>query len=619
MTYALAVGLGTAFTRAAVTVQDEPRVLVLEEGSQQPSPSAVWRDPRGGWQAGSGALTHAAQIPEAYDPAPLRSAGEGRLLLGSELVPVTDALGALVKLAVDGATRDEGTAPRDVRLTYPAHWGTARRQALELAARSAGLQDVTMIAEPVAAAARLASRQVAVGGHVAILDFGGTSFTASVLRRTHGGFELAAPAVVREVGGDDIDALITEHLRIGLLGSHPDWEHLVAPRDERWRREALYLRIAVRWAKEQLSERLDALVKIPALEMEIQLTRPELEQLSLPVFDQVIDLARMALDSAGVAAESLAALYLVGGSSRIPRFADRVWERLSFEPEVPAEPEAASVLGAALGVAGHRFEHGTHFHGRLAANTGSPLWRFGTTGAAQLTLSGDGVAVRAFDSPSEGPDVAALAAAAETRLAASGASYASLELGPARVLQRDGGLERRYSLVEDGRRVTYLEWYLQIGGRWIVVSAPEHAREVASRFVVEAPRADPVRFFELRIGADVPDGWSATERLILVRGKAVHQLIAEGHPDSVDDSTRRESDWFARRFPSPRYAETARARSRFLGGNDAMTVTVRDSEDGSYTRVWTGLVGGRGYRVVATVPWVERPGLALADTLLMLT
>jgi hypothetical protein len=50
-----------------------------------------------------------------------------------------------------------------------------------------------------------------------------------------------------------------------------------------------------------------------------------------------------------------------------------------------------------------------------------------------------------------------------------------------------------------------------------------------------------------------------------------------------------------------------------------MTVTVRDSEDGSYTRVWTGLVGGRGYRVVATVPWVERPGLALADTLLMLT
>lgn len=619
MTYALAVGLGTAFTRAAIAAQDEPRPLMLEEDSEQPMPSGVWLDPRGGWQVGTAALAHAAQIPEAYDPAPLRSAGESRLLLGAELVPVTDALGALVKLAVDGARRAQGTAPRDVRLTYPAHWGTVHRQALELAARSAGLEDVTMIAEPVAAATRLGGRNVAVGGHVAILDFGGTSFTASVLRSTHSGFELAAPAVVRDLGGDDIDALIVEHLRMGLPGSHPDWENLVAPGDERWRREALYLRAAVRWAKEQLSERVAALVKIPVLELEIQLTRAELEQLILPVIDQAVDLAQTALDSAGVAADSLAALYLIGGSSRIPLFADRVWERLSFQPEVPAEPEAASVLGAALGVAGHRFEHGSHFRGRLAANTASPLWRWGTIGAFDLTLSGDGISVRVSDSPSEGPDVASLATSAETRLAASGTGYVSMDLGPAQVLQRDGGLERRYSLVEGGRRVTYLEWYLQIGARWIVVSAPEQAREVASRFVIEAPRADPIRFFEVRIGADVPDGWGVTERLILVRRKAVHQLIAEGHPGPVEDSTRHESDWFARRFPSPRYAETARARSRFLGGNDAMTVTLRDSADGSYTRIWAGLVDGRGYRIMATVPWVERPALALADTLLMLT
>jgi hypothetical protein len=193
-----------------------------------------------------------------------------------------------------------------------------------------------------------------------------------------------------------------------------------------------------------------------------------------------------------------------------------------------------------------------------------------------------------------------------------------MELVPAQVLGRDGGLERRYSVVEGGRRVTYLEWYLQLGGRWVVVAAPEQAREVVSRLVVEAPRADPTRFFELRIGGDVPVGWIAAERLIMVRSRSVHQLVAESDPNP-EESIRRDSGWFARRFPSPRYAETARGRSRFLGGIDAMTVTLRDSADGSYTRVWVGLVDGRGYRIVATVPWTERLGLPLVETLMLVT
>jgi actin-like ATPase involved in cell morphogenesis len=620
MTYALAVGLGTMHTRAAITVQVEPHLLVLEEYSQETTPSAVWLDPRGSWQVGAGALAHAPQRPEAFDPAPLRSAGEDRMLLGGELIPVANALGALVTLAVVGARRAVGSDPRDVRLTYPVHWGTIRRQALEQAARSAGLEDVTTIAEPVAAAARLCGRGVAAGRRVAILDFGGATFTASVLRSTPSGLELAAPAVVRDLGGDDVDALIMDYLQNGQAGSHPDWENLVSPGDERQRRDALDLRSAVRRAKEQLSDRVAAMIEIPALQMEIQLTRAELDQLMLPVIDQAVDLAQLALDSASVTADSLAGLYLIGGSSRIPLFADRVWERLNVQPEVPAEPEAASVLGAALGVAGHRFEHGSHFRGRLAANTASPLWRFGNTGGADLSLYGDGMTVRASDSPGEGPDVAALAATADRRLATAGNGYASMALVPAQVLGRDGGLERSYSVVQDGRRVTYLEWYLQLGERWIVVSAPEQAREVVSRLVVETPRSDPARFFELRIGADVPGGWIAAERLFMVRPKSVHQLVAESDlsPDP-EDSLRHDSGWFARRFPSPRYAETARGRSRFFSGIDAMTVTLRDSADGSYTRVWAGLVDGRGYRIVATVPWTERLGLPLVETLMLVT
>jgi hypothetical protein len=412
-----------------------------------------------------------------------------------------------------------------------------------------------------------------------------------------------------------------DHLRSGFPDSHPDWENLVAPPDERWRRAALDLRLAARRAKEELSERVAALVTIPALEMEIQLTRAELEPLMLPVLDQAIDLAQMALDEARVPAESLSALYLIGGSSRIPLFADRVWERLGVQPEVPAEPEAASVLGAAFGVAVHRFETGAHFRGRLAANIANPLWRFGKVGAAQLVLSGDGITVEASDSPTEGPDVAALAAAAETQLAASNTGYIGMKLDPARVLQRDGGLERRYSVVEDGRRVTHLQWYLHLGTRSIVVSAPEQAREVAERLVIEDARADPdnpASFFELRIGADVPQGWTATERIVLVKRGAVHQIVAESQPGSLEDTLRRDSEWFSRRFPSPRYTETVRERCKFLSGHEALAVTLRNSADRSYTRVWSGQVDGRGYRIIATLPWLEQKEFKLIETKLLL-
>jgi hypothetical protein len=616
VTYSLAVGLGTGFTRAAIAVNEEPRPL--KEGPAPSAvwlvPSAVWLDPRGGWQAGAAALERAAQSPEAFDPAPLRSVGEGRLLLGGQLVPVAAALGALVRLAVDAARGAEGANPRDVRLTYPVHWRAARRQALEQAARLAELDSVTLIAEPVAAAARLCGSHVKVGDQVGILDFGGASFTASVVCSTRRGLELASPPVVSDLGGDDIDALIMDHLRSGWPDSHPGWDNLVAPADERWRRAALDLRLAVRLAKEELSGGVAALVPIPAMETEIQLTKSELEPLMLPVLDQAIDLAQVALDEAGVSAQSLSALYLIGGSSRIPLFADRVWERLGLQPEVPAKPELASVLGAALGVAGHLFETGSRFRGRLAANTESVTWRFGKVGSTQLILSGDGITVQADDSPGRGPDVAALAAGAETRLAASATGYVSMNLGPARVLQLDGGLERRYSIVEDGRRVVHLEWYLQNGSHWIVVSAPERAREVADRLVLEPPRPDPVnpdRFFKLRIAADVPLGWTATERLILVGATGVRHIMAEGHPGPVDDSLRRDSEWFIRRFPSPRYVETEREACMFLGGHEAMAVTLRDSFNNSYTRVLSGLVDGRGYRIIATLPSAQRQGLWL--------
>jgi len=141
------------------------------------------------------------------------------------------------------------------------------------------------------AATRLAKQQTAPGKPVAILDIGGYAATATIVCRTPAGFAVTGtPAVSDRLGGEQVDQLIIDHLGRGAPCAHPDWGNLLDPPDERWRQAALDLRGAVRTAKEQLSGRMAAQVALPALDMEVQLTRSELELMLLPVADEAIDL-----------------------------------------------------------------------------------------------------------------------------------------------------------------------------------------------------------------------------------------------------------------------------------------------------------------------------------------
>jgi molecular chaperone DnaK len=618
MIYSLSIGLGAASTSAAIA-SAEPRLLDIP-GEGTSMPSVVWLDPAGGWLAGTSALARAAAQPDCFERAVPRAAGEGSVLLGTKLVPVSDALGALITRVLGAARESAGAEPQDVRLTHPVHWHRPRYEVLEQAARSAGLTGVTLIPEPVAAATRIGKQRIAMDTCLAILDFGGASCTVTVLRRTPAGFVVTGtPAVSDQLGGELVDQLIIDHLGRGAPGAHPDWPRLLDPPDERWRQAALDLRDAVRKAKEQLSGRVAAQIRLPALGLEVQLTKSELDPMLLPVVDEAIDLLVAAAAAANVKPADLGAIYLIGGVSRSPLVADRVWERLEVQPELASEPESVSVLGAAEGIAGHRLAGGMRFRGRLAGVTVNPLWKAGTVAAATLTLWGDGATVTVTDSPRAGTGVTALATAAEQGRLAALPGYAGLELAPIRIFDRDGGLQRRYLIAEAGQRTGYVERYLEIGERWLTLTAPERASVLLDELRIEPVRADPARFFELRIGGAVPLGWESGERVELSRAQNGLRLVGESFPATPDQIEARHLQWCALAFPAPRYVEAQRGRAGFLGRHDAMATTFRDTGDGTSTRVWTGFIDGRGYRVTATVPPKQRLALPLVGSQMTLT
>jgi len=605
MTYSLSISLGSVSTVAAIAPGGPPSVLdITGEGTSMPS--AVWLDLDGSWLAGTPALGRAAAAPDRFERAVPRVAGEDTVLLGDRLVSVADALGALIKRVLDAARAANGTDPRDVRLTHPVHWHLPRREVLQQAARSAGLDDVTLIPEPVAAATRLGRQQAASDKPVAILDIGGYAATATILRRTPAGFTVTGtPAVSDRLGGEQVDQLIIDHLGFGAPGLHPDWPSLLDPPDERWRQAALDLRTAVRTAKEQLSGRMAAQVPLPALGMEVQLTRSELDPMLLPVADEAIDLLTAAVTAAGAEPDALAAIYLIGGASRSPLIADRLWERLGVQPELAGEPESVSVLGAAEGIAKHRITGGERFRGKLAGITVNALWKTGTTASARLVLWGDAVVVMAADLPRTGNGVAELAATATARLTAM-PGYAEIGLTPAQVLGTGGGLQRKYLVAEGGQRTEYIERYLELGDRWLTLTAPERAGAVLDSLAIEPSRSDLASHFELRMGADVPQGWAAAELVELRREKNGMRLTGESFPSTPDQTWAQHAEWCAQTFPPPRYGQVGQGKAGFLGRHDAITTTIRDSADGSFIKVWSGFIDGRGFRVTAAAPAIQR-------------
>ncbi|HEY1626465.1 MAG TPA: Hsp70 family protein [Streptosporangiaceae bacterium] len=607
MIYSLSIALGAVSTSAAIAPGGPPTVLEID-GEGVSMPSVVWLDQGGEWLAGSAALDRAAAEPDRFERAVPRSAGEDTVLLSGRLVPVADALGALITRVLTAARETSGGDPLDVRLTHPVHWHLPRRSALEEAARSAGLDDVTLIPEPVAAANRLSRQEAADSGKpIAILDIGGYSATATVLRRTPAGFAVTGtPAVSDRLGGEQVDQLIIDHLGRGAPGAHPDWHNLLDPPDERWRQAALDLRDSVQAAKVQLSGRMAAQVSLPALGMEVQLTRSELDPMLLPVADDAADLLSTATTAAGTEPAALAAVYLIGGASRSPLIADRLWERLGVQPELASDPETVAVLGAAEGIAGHRIAKGERFRGRLAGITVNPLWKTGTTASAQLVLWGDGAVITAADIPRTDTGVAALAAAARQGRLAAMPGFAEIELAPAQVLDHEGGLQRRYLVAENGQRTEYIERYVELGERWLTLTAPDRAGAVLESLAIEPPRADLARCFELRIGADVPQGWAAAELIELSREKNGLRLTGESFPSELNQTWARHTDWCAATFPPPRYAQVQQGHGGFLGRHDAITTTIRDSANGSYIRVWSGFIDGRGFRVTAAAPGIQK-------------
>jgi len=353
MGYQLGVDLGTTFIAAAISVGGSCEMISLEH-DRNAAPSVVALTDDGITMFGTAALTAASTDPTRAAREFKRRFGDPiPVLLGATPFAANLLYAQTLRWVVDQVAELQGEPPGYTVVTHPANWGDYKLDLLRQAVEVAGLNEYELLAEPIAAAIHYDSRErVQEGDAVAVYDLGGGTFDAAVLRRTADSYEILGRAQgVERLGGIDFDAAVWAL----VVGALDDPLSDLDEDDPAARQAVARLKEECTKAKVALSfqERVKVPVLLPGVSEEVMVRRDELIENIAPLLEETLIALERAIAGAGLEADDLDAILLVGGSSRIPTVSELIFNRLGVHVALDSHPKHAVALGAALRAEAH--------------------------------------------------------------------------------------------------------------------------------------------------------------------------------------------------------------------------------------------------------------------------
>jgi molecular chaperone DnaK len=285
------------------------------------------------------------QEEAAYFPYSLQEQGGViRIRIGEKTYSPPQISAMILKELKQRAENHLGEGITKAVITVPAYFNDSQRQATKDAGMIAGLEVLRIINEPTAASLAY-GLQERTQGTIAVYDLGGGTFDISILKLKNGIFEVLATNGDTHLGGDDLDRAIVDllakdiHEQHGLdITQHAD--------------DMQSLRLEAERAKIRLSDDLKTTITLTLPEgkgtYQRELTREQLEQLTLPLIERSLGPCRSALKDAKLQASDIDEVVLVGGSTRMPLVRQRVKELFGKTPHSNLNPDEVVALGAAV-------------------------------------------------------------------------------------------------------------------------------------------------------------------------------------------------------------------------------------------------------------------------------
>ena len=233
-------------------------------------------------------------------------------------------------------------------ITVPAYFNDAQRQATKDAGKIAGLEVLRIINEPTAAslAYGLDKKQ---NKKIAVYDLGGGTFDVSILELGDGVFEVKSTNGDTFLGGEDFDNTIVDY----LIGEFKKDSGI----DLRSDKLALQrLKEAAEKAKIELSSAEQTDVNLPFItadktgpkHINLKMTRAKLEALVEDLISRTLPPCKTALKDAGLTANEIDEIVMVGGMTRMPKVLAEVKNFFGKEPNKSVNPDEVVAMGAAI-------------------------------------------------------------------------------------------------------------------------------------------------------------------------------------------------------------------------------------------------------------------------------
>jgi molecular chaperone DnaK len=351
----LGIDLGTTFSAMAyVDRYGKPQIIVSADG-EATVPSVVYFYDNDAFVVGGEAIKMVVADPSNVARFVKRSMGEEDFTLeyfGQGYTPQELSAIVLRRLRND-AEEFFGRPVTDAVITVPAYFNAAQRAATAEAGAVAGLNVLSIINEPTAAAIAYGLDRIGSLHNFMVFDLGGGTFDVTIMRIEGAALRAVATDGNAELGGKDWDDRLVSHVAEQFVSRFG-----VDPRDDPQPYQELYERCLA--AKIALTTQPRAVIPVNyrGRRMAVPITTTEFNEMCRDLVEQCIDTCDIVLEKAGLCWADLDDVVLVGGATRMPMILDEMSRRAGMRPNADLNPDECVAMGAALaGVYRHRKHH----------------------------------------------------------------------------------------------------------------------------------------------------------------------------------------------------------------------------------------------------------------------